>query len=737
MTRSPSPSPSSEHSLSMSVQQPAGSPRDAHDNFTPQSPIMDMLNFSSHSDSSRTTRSPPECPPSNGASSAPSKTELGLVPLSAPSQPKFDTDSPQKKPLSHPSSSSSSSAAAAARTRDQQHQPLFTTFSSVPNNASNQSNPSVPRTESHPSSFSKNSGSRTGGLRRKFAESMSLKEQPAKKQKSEDSSSSHIEIPMPEDLPPIEDDGSKPPYSYALLIGMAILRAPNRRLTLAQIYKWISDSFSYYAPGDAGWQNSIRHNLSLNKAFVKQERPKDDPGKGNYWAIQAGMEKQFLKERQTRKNTILGISVPQTVHRMQRTPACRPSVSPPVFTPSTPTSTSVILPSAPTAPRKQQSSEQLSSDATIPASDPALQNDSIDDLDDLPRLVEDIRSSPLAHHSLRSSPPVVHPPMFRREMTPPSPSGHVVSSTRPKTRSIRDDSGYFSSLESSAMRPKQAHMVPLTSDGEADPLRVKRGSAEEEIARIRSSSKDRSSPVRSKNLKTTNGIVESSPRQPNIGSMLPPPITPAVKFKRPFRPPVFASPNTNLKIHRQKIQKLVASPIKNLGLTDEDLPWSPAFNIQDDAYSPRENHFQISYEMFDILPAPVGSPLGSSIYRSPIKRPARRSLSTFESPLTDVTKLRSNSLIGSFPVKSIRSRSLKRYDTFPNSEEISRIDTGSASQDDLLGFNLFSEDVNGDVNGVDLAKGFAKIGKSGTNENSPSAFWKNKKNQALFGGAKK
>jgi hypothetical protein len=81
------------------------------------------------------------------------------------------------------------------------------------------------------------------------------------------------------------DDGTKPSLSYAELIRAAILGAPNKRLTLAQIYKWISDTYSFYNAANPGWQNSIRHNLSLNKAFIKQERPKDDPGKGNYWTI--------------------------------------------------------------------------------------------------------------------------------------------------------------------------------------------------------------------------------------------------------------------------------------------------------------------------------------------------------------------------------------------------------------------------------------------------------------------
>ncbi|RLV89708.1 Forkhead transcription factor HCM1 [Spathaspora sp. JA1] len=93
----------------------------------------------------------------------------------------------------------------------------------------------------------------------------------------------------------------KPPYSYATLIGIAILSHPDKKLTLSSIYQWISDTFKYYKREDVGWQNSIRHNLSLNKAFIKGEKSKD--GKGHFWCIKPGFEEQFLKSRSVKKSS--------------------------------------------------------------------------------------------------------------------------------------------------------------------------------------------------------------------------------------------------------------------------------------------------------------------------------------------------------------------------------------------------------------------------------------------------
>jgi len=64
-------------------------------------------------------------------------------------------------------------------------------------------------------------------------------------------------------------DESKPPYSYAQLIVQAVASASDRQLTLSGIYSYITKNYPYYRFVDKGWQNSIRHNLSLNRYFIK------------------------------------------------------------------------------------------------------------------------------------------------------------------------------------------------------------------------------------------------------------------------------------------------------------------------------------------------------------------------------------------------------------------------------------------------------------------------------------
>ncbi|OAA54420.1 Transcription factor, fork head [Cordyceps fumosorosea ARSEF 2679] len=88
------------------------------------------------------------------------------------------------------------------------------------------------------------------------------------------------------DLSLDENQHIKPQYSYAQMITQAILNAQDEKLNLNGIYTYIMDTYSYYRNQQAaGWQNSIRHNLSLNKSFDKVARSTDEPGKGMKWQI--------------------------------------------------------------------------------------------------------------------------------------------------------------------------------------------------------------------------------------------------------------------------------------------------------------------------------------------------------------------------------------------------------------------------------------------------------------------
>lgn len=100
----------------------------------------------------------------------------------------------------------------------------------------------------------------------------------------------------------------RPPYSFSCLTFLAIESSQRKRLSVKEIYNWVTSNFPYYRSVPSGsWKNSIRHNLAMNQCFCKVDKNllamRDFSGKGSLWCINPELRPKLIKVlEKTRSN---------------------------------------------------------------------------------------------------------------------------------------------------------------------------------------------------------------------------------------------------------------------------------------------------------------------------------------------------------------------------------------------------------------------------------------------------
>ncbi|XP_046983925.1 uncharacterized protein LOC124553956 isoform X1 [Schistocerca americana] len=83
------------------------------------------------------------------------------------------------------------------------------------------------------------------------------------------------------------------PTCYVEIIAKAILRSPERRATLSEIYAFVMNHFPYFVCSKKGWHNAIASNLWFSKYFMKVALGGSNGKYSNYWMLDPRYEDTF------------------------------------------------------------------------------------------------------------------------------------------------------------------------------------------------------------------------------------------------------------------------------------------------------------------------------------------------------------------------------------------------------------------------------------------------------------
>ncbi|GJE89679.1 forkhead box transcription factor [Phanerochaete sordida] len=173
----------------------------------------------------------------------------------------------------------------------------------------------------------------------------------------------------PDTLACLPDTNGRPQHTLPVILRCAILGSPKKRLTIREIYAAMEKKYPYYKTAGPAWKQSVRHHLSLNRLFERQQRPATDPGFGSYWTVNLDAPpgtKRPRKRGRTQKEIIIQTNpgpmierpyIPMMPIRMEHH---QPAPAPTPLMPSPPPQR-VVPPPLPPPPRRQDSSHSAHS----------------------------------------------------------------------------------------------------------------------------------------------------------------------------------------------------------------------------------------------------------------------------------------------------------------------------------------------------------------------------------------